>query len=198
MSRSLRRRVLFGWLDNQGIAPSLRVLAPWLDGQNDLPDVDLDEGRRLLLKGGMAQVVSSTLGDQRKAFRYALPAAGETLRRSDAGWSIRVERIAQREVGLASGPGRWPASACLPDGHEGMWVRSWEPGDRYQPIGLAGGSKKLQDVYTDAKVPAEERWRIPVIGCGDVIWWVAGGEVGLPAKAEDGAPCLQVMVEEMS
>ena len=39
-------------------------------------------------------------------------------------------------------------------------VRSWQPGDR---IRLPGGTKSLQDLFTDRKVPREQRPRVPVV-----------------------------------
>jgi tRNA(Ile)-lysidine synthase len=41
-------------------------------------------------------------------------------------------------------------------------VRSWLPGDRFRPRGL-GGSKKLQDLFTDRKIRGEARLRFPVL-----------------------------------
>jgi tRNA(Ile)-lysidine synthase len=52
-------------------------------------------------------------------------------------------------------------------------VRSRKPGDRLRPLGL-GGSKKLQDILVDAKVPQEERDSVPVIADRLGIVWVAG------------------------
>ena len=43
-----------------------------------------------------------------------------------------------------------------------LYVRSWKAGDRFQPSGMQG-SKKLQDFFTDAKVPKFERPQIPVV-----------------------------------
>lgn len=45
-------------------------------------------------------------------------------------------------------------------------ARSWISGDRMRPKGL-GGTKKLQDIFTDAKVPAARRRLIPVITDGE-------------------------------
>ena len=41
-------------------------------------------------------------------------------------------------------------------------VRSWHPGDRMRPRGL-GGTKKLQDLFTDRKIRGEDRLRFPVL-----------------------------------
>jgi tRNA(Ile)-lysidine synthase len=46
-------------------------------------------------------------------------------------------------------------------------VRSWKPGDR---IRTPGGTKSLQDLFTDRKVPRAERPRVPVVEAdGEVV-----------------------------
>ncbi|MBV8083914.1 MAG: tRNA lysidine(34) synthetase TilS, partial [Chloroflexi bacterium] len=55
-------------------------------------------------------------------------------------------------------------------------VRSWRPGDRFQPLGM-GGSKKLQDFFVDEHVLREERGRVPLVVDGSTIVWVAGMRV---------------------
>jgi tRNA(Ile)-lysidine synthase len=46
-------------------------------------------------------------------------------------------------------------------------VRAWQPGDR---VKLPGGTKSLQDLFTDRKVPREERPRVPVVEvAGEVV-----------------------------
>jgi tRNA(Ile)-lysidine synthase len=52
-------------------------------------------------------------------------------------------------------------------------VRSWREGDRMRPLGL-DGSKSLQDIFTDRKVPRSLRSQLPVVVSGDEIAWVAG------------------------
>jgi tRNA(Ile)-lysidine synthase len=54
-----------------------------------------------------------------------------------------------------------------------LTVRSWREGDRMQPLGLRG-SKSLQDLFTDHKVPRSLRHRLPVVVCDGEIAWVAG------------------------
>jgi tRNA(Ile)-lysidine synthase len=65
-----------------------------------------------------------------------------------------------------------------------LTVRSWRPGDR---IRLPGGTKTLQDLFTDRKVPRAERARVPVLESGGRIVWVAGLAVDERARAERGA-----------
>jgi tRNA(Ile)-lysidine synthase len=52
-------------------------------------------------------------------------------------------------------------------------VRAWRDGDRMRPVGL-GGTKSLQDLFTDRKVPRALRRTLPVVEAGGQIVWVAG------------------------
>jgi tRNA(Ile)-lysidine synthase len=52
-------------------------------------------------------------------------------------------------------------------------VRAWRSGDRIRPLGL-GGSKSLQDLFTDTGVPRSERGSVPVVTAGGKVAWVAG------------------------
>lgn len=56
-------------------------------------------------------------------------------------------------------------------------VRAWREGDRMRPAGL-GGSKSLQDLFTDRKVPRALRRSLPVLEADGEIAWVAGVAVG--------------------
>jgi tRNA(Ile)-lysidine synthase len=64
-------------------------------------------------------------------------------------------------------------------------VRAWRDGDRMRPAGL-GGTKSLQDLFTDRKVPRELRRRLPVIEAEGEIAWVAGVAVGERFRAGEG------------
>jgi tRNA(Ile)-lysidine synthase len=52
-------------------------------------------------------------------------------------------------------------------------VRPWGEGDRMRPLGL-GGTKSLQDLFTDRKVPRGLRRSLPIVESGGEIVWVAG------------------------
>lgn len=68
-----------------------------------------------------------------------------------------------------------PASALIDASavRGGLVVDSVRPGDRMRPFGM-DGSRKLQDVLTDAKVPARQRPLVPVVRDGERIVWLAG------------------------
>jgi tRNA(Ile)-lysidine synthase len=57
---------------------------------------------------------------------------------------------------------------------EPLVLRGWQPGDRFYPLGMKGRSKKLQDYFTDLKVPIAVRRCIPVVTAPDGIVWVVG------------------------
>jgi tRNA(Ile)-lysidine synthase len=50
-------------------------------------------------------------------------------------------------------------------------VRRWSKGDRFQPLGMKG-EKKLQDFFTDCRVPVNLRKEIPVFCDREKIIWV--------------------------
>jgi tRNA(Ile)-lysidine synthase len=60
-----------------------------------------------------------------------------------------------------------------------------------RPLGL-GGSKSLQDVFTDRKVPRELRRTLPVVEASNgEIAWVAGAEVvGEEFRTREGEPTV--------
>jgi len=50
-------------------------------------------------------------------------------------------------------------------------LRHWEPGDRFQPIGLSS-PVKLQDLFTNQKIPREQRHKLVVVTTaeGELVW----------------------------
>jgi tRNA(Ile)-lysidine synthetase-like protein len=76
-------------------------------------------------------------------------------------------------------------------------VRSRRPGDRLRPVGL-GGTKKVQDIMVDAKVPAAERDGVPIVADAEGIVWVAGHCVDERAAAVVGTTqVLRIRAEEL-
>lgn len=67
-----------------------------------------------------------------------------------------------------------------------LTVRAWRDGDRMRPAGL-GGSKSLQDLFTDRKIPRALRHTLPVVESDGEIVWVAGVAVDEHFAASEGA-----------
>lgn len=97
-------------------------------------------------------------------FEYEL-AAGQSLHIAEIGRTIAVN---------ADGPGQ---RFQLPKNARATFtVRNRRPGDRLQPLGLAG-SKKLKELLIDRKIPAQIRDTLPLLLWNGEIVWVAGVEV---------------------
>ena len=96
-----------------------------------------------------------------------LLASRDGSKSADLGGGIKAVREYDR-LSLEQGPvrwGPWTIESTLP----GLEVRARRPGDR-----LAGRSKKLQDVFVDAKVPRAERDAWPVVVRGEEVVAVPG------------------------
>ncbi|MDR3578559.1 MAG: tRNA lysidine(34) synthetase TilS [Oryzomonas sp.] len=52
-------------------------------------------------------------------------------------------------------------------------IRTFQDGDRIAPFGMAG-SKKVKELFIDAKVPRSQRRSIPLLFCDDTLLWVCG------------------------
>jgi tRNA(Ile)-lysidine synthase len=96
----------------------------------------------------------------------ALLAASDGTRAADLGGGIRAVREYDQvrlEGRVAFGPWR------IESGRPGLVVRTRRPGDR-----LAGRTKKIQDVFVDAKVPRAARDEWPLVVSGDEVVAVPG------------------------
>ena len=68
---------------------------------------------------------------------------------------------------------------------EGLFVRTWESGDRFQPLGMTG-EKKLHDFFVDEKVPRRQRGRVPLVCAADGrIAWVVGHRIAEAFKVTE-------------
>ena len=103
----------------------------------------------------------------------SLLASREGSKRIDLGDGLQAVREYDRlwlERGAVplAGEVRW-GSWVIESELAGLHVRGWRAGDR-----LAGRSKKIQDVFVDAKVPRSEREAWPLVVRGDEVVAVPG------------------------
>jgi tRNA(Ile)-lysidine synthase len=121
---------------------------------------------QLSLGGGLRAV--SEYGALR--FAAAPPAAPAAVALSVPGgarfgaWEVRARRGP-----VTPGDGVLDAAALA----DHLVVRRWRAGDRMAPLGL-GGTRTLGDLFTDRKVPREQRGSLPVVECAGEIAWVPG------------------------
>jgi tRNA(Ile)-lysidine synthase len=102
-------------------------------------------------------LLASTAGSKRLDLGGGLTA----VREYERVWLERTPVPLEGEVRW----GAWRIESRLP----GLKVRAWRAGDR-----LAGRSKKIQDVFVDAKVPRSEREAWPLVVRGDEVVAVPG------------------------
>ncbi len=102
--------------------------------------------------------------------RLAVPA---TLTWPLTDQTIRVrwgERVPGGALGASPRTAAFDADRFTPD----LLLRSWRPGDVFQPAGMKGHRKKLQDYFSDLKVPRGKRQHIPVLVAPEGILWIVG------------------------
>jgi len=90
--------------------------------------------------------------------------------------------------------GNGPEAVVQRDRVQGsLVVRNRRPGDRFHPVGL-GGSKKLQDLFVDRKLPRAERDWVPlVVDQTDRIVWVAGYGIDEAFRVTDPSQAVLVL-----
>jgi tRNA(Ile)-lysidine synthase len=129
-----------------------------------------------------------------------------TVELPELGWRIRAW-LAEGPPGLVGGdappPPVLPAFARAGDegnvGHattraylapaaadQPLSVRAWRPGDHFRPLGLPH-EKKLQDYFSDAKVPRDLRAHLPLVFGSTHLLWIAGLRIDDRAKLPPGA-----------
>jgi len=74
-------------------------------------------------------------------------------------------------------------------------LRARRAGDYFVPFGMKG-RKKLQDFFTDIKLPKEERDKAPIITAGNEIIWVVGHRISEKYKVtKDTKRILQIKIK---
>ncbi len=202
------------------LAARRRVLRLWLAaGGVDLDEVDFDAVERAEhLLEAPAGTRSVPLSERRRivrryqslrlegagrardaAFRCALIIPGETILpeqglRIVTRWDHGLLRQTRARIGQFPAEASFGAAAVR---RGRIVVRSWQPGDRIRPFGF-GGSCKLQDVFVDQKIPADQRAAVPVLECRGEILWVPGYRVAQGWEVPDPAGAsLHVWVQRL-
>jgi tRNA(Ile)-lysidine synthase len=104
-------------------------------------------------------------------FTYTLEVPGEVYI-PELSLRLRVSRRAVEPWMFEGSPHRAGLALPLQEGDRAT-VRNRRPGDRIHPLG-ARGSRRLKAVLIDARVPRQERQRLPLLCVGERIAWVPG------------------------
>ena len=128
-----------------------------------------------------------------------LPSQGELEKTSQAGpWQVTLRLIESSEVPVfgnsptlrrgplmdSSGYDTWSAYLDREALDDWLRIRVRQPGDRFQPLGMEG-MKKLQDFFTDERVPRGWRDRVPLLVAERGIAWVVGYRIANWARVEN-------------
>ena len=113
----------------------------------------------------------------------------ETIQTNANGWRITIQTIPPNHPAHLTSP----YTAQLDRNALGNTaiLRTRRPGDRFQPNGMTG-TKKLQDYFTDAKIPRQQRDHIPLLATPRGIAWIAGHRTAQWATPRKDHPTLQI------
>lgn len=104
-------------------------------------------------------------------FTYTLEVPGEVYI-PEISLRLHLSRRAVEPWMFAGSTRRAGLALPLAEGDR-VTLRNRRPGDRIQPLG-ASGSRRLKAVLIDARVPRQERQRLPLLCVGGRIAWVPG------------------------
>ena len=124
------------------------------------------------IKGYSTLIITSDKPVPLNACVLAVP--GDTVLK-EAGMVIKASTDPAEETVLENISGLWIYTGIFDADklHMPLTARPREDGDAFYPSGF-GKRKKLQDFFTDLKVPRDERCRVPLIVSGKDIIWVVG------------------------
>ena len=173
-------------------------------------------GRAINLPRGLtARRQNNTLQLTRHAAKPSLPQLNgdhpipipqnpaETIQTKADGWRVTIQTIPPNPPISQESP--YPKNPAPPNPPQPPYtaqldrnalgntaiLRTRRPGDRFQPNGMTG-TKKLQDYFTDAKIPRQQRDHIPLLATPRGIAWIAGHRTAQWATPRKNHPTLQI------
>jgi tRNA(Ile)-lysidine synthase len=171
---ALQRRILRLWIEQTRghtrglefvhIEEALRLIS----GEAPQGRVPVPGGHELVREYDRLKIVKQFRGRHAVCYDYPLE-IGKMLTIPEAGLEFQSERTA---------PDALPKSLMeavfdcdwLKDG---LSLRNFRSGDRFQPLGMKG-RKKIKDLFIEKRVPLSLRARWPLLAAGDEIVWIPG------------------------
>lgn len=136
--------------------------------------VEIDSGR-LWLAFWRAELPGEGLPRLEPASPRPVAVPGET--RLCPGWRLRCEVLSASPARIDQAlrnPDPWQAWLNLDALELPLEVRPRQPGDRFQPLGMAGHSIKLSDYLINQQMPRRSRPDWPLVAAGGRIAWIPG------------------------
>jgi len=176
-----------------------RILSDAFPGENDLGSQHFEQARRCLnretesLNVQLNDFILVRVENERGVFMDAADAglpdakwpclAGEVRLPSAAGkkelaegWKIDIELIARETLGdvYLTNRDHFCAYAALEKLAPELLLRTWQAGDRYQPLGMVEGQQKVSDFWINHKVPLRAKGHWPLLFSGELLVWIPG------------------------
>jgi tRNA(Ile)-lysidine synthase len=162
-------------------AAHIEALLRWIS-RRGAGELHLPAGVRVLRRHSHL-IVTARPAAPPKCFEYLLTVPGETTL-SEIGWRFVIRSLHPHPrpyltltlsvYGEGTGEVRGRALLDADKIQGSLVVRNRRPGDR---IRLRSGTKKLQDFFTDRKIPREQRDAIPLICDENALIWIVGEAV---------------------
>lgn len=171
----LRKAFLLRWLEEKGI--------PWKLASDFLNAPEQETGQILRYE-------NSVLSRTREGYYFAetLPAADFFIHKpgqhSIGNYILTIDEIPIDEFLQDKDP--WTAYMNSEVVRWPLHIRSVHPGDHFQPFGMKGKSKKIQDLFVDLKLERFEKERQLLLANHDHIIWVVGLRLDERAKVTPG------------
>jgi tRNA(Ile)-lysidine synthase len=197
-----RRRILLRWLDSSEV-PSGQVgfdeverLCDFVAAGGSGHALQLPSNFQVRIQGNALTLSHATARQSLPLQPRALEIPGVTCFPEAAlTVTLRIARgvARQRHARLGQLPVRATLSLDALE-HKTLILRTWQAGDRIRPLGMKG-SRKLQDIFTDARVDALLRRTLPIVCAGKEIVWLPGYRIAAGWEVRDPTqPALQLRI----
>ncbi len=173
IAAALQRRVLKQWLEDSEIEANFEhIEALRRCALGELPRAQLSNAWRAEREGDCVVLRRPSEEHPATGYQYRLNVPGEVAI-PEIDCVLRVVPVPAAFAAEAD-----PGTLLNADriGAE-LWVRNWQPGDRYQPA-YSGSERKLKRLFAEHKIAAPERPSWPVVLSSGEIVWVRGLPVG--------------------
>lgn len=179
-----RRRLLRKWLFEQGVEEVgfdavEKILALMDRGEGSLV-FELNDRQRIVVEYGKLRFEDE-----------------DQISQPVRAWKLSIESGTGWKRDHGKGAGILPAEASFDAdkvGNSPITTRNFEPGDRINPLGM-DGSRKLQDIFTDQKIPRAQRPAVPVVICRGEIIWLPGYRTARGWEVQEDRPSAHVRLE---
>jgi tRNA(Ile)-lysidine synthase len=145
--------------------------------------VELGGGVVALCESGHVRFIAGAIDAAPSPVALGLPGRARL-----GAWEVRAE-LHPAPVEPA-GPDLATLDAAALDGP--LEVRTWRDGDHIRPLGMRG-TKSLQDLFTDHRVPRSLRGTLPIVTVDGDVAWVAGVAVSDDFRLDANADSVAVL-----